>query len=284
MYPNLANRDGSSYPIGVDVSYKIIQGNSVEEIPLEDESVDVVVTSPPFWGLRVYGDSPDELGTESLWEYVEKWGRVSDECWRVLKPDGLMWLNVGDTSSGSGGSGGDYNRGGSKDGKPKWRQGKSGYPKMTWCNVPSKLVETMMGPPDDGFAFGELWRHQRWLLRQTIIWDKGVERPESLHHVRRPRPQHEFIYMMAKDRSHRFYPDNLEETGTVWHFKPNSTGTKGLAPFPDQLAVRCIMPSTAPGDVVLDPFSGSGTVPKCADELGREGIGVDLYVDDLNDG
>ena len=271
---------------------KILQGNSVEEIPLDDESVDCIVTSPSYWGLRRYGESEDELGAEDLWEYVEKWKRVSDECWRVLKTDGLMWLNIGDTASGSGGAGGDYNKGGGKDGKPKWRQGKSGYPKMTWCNVPSKLIEAMMGPPSNEHPWwvsplfgenaqfdGDIWGHKRWLLRQTIIWDKGVERPESVHHARRPRPQHEFIYMLAKDRSHRFYADNLEETGTIWHFPPNTTGDKGLAPFPTELAIRCIMPSTAAGDVVLDPFSGSGTVPKVADELGREGIGIELYVD-----
>lgn len=258
---------------------KILQGNSVEEIPLDDESVDVICTSPPFWGLRRYGESEDELGAEDLWEYVEKWKRVSDECWRVLKTDGLLWLNIGDTASGSGGAGGDYNKGGAKDGKPKWRQGKSGYPKMTWCNVPPKLIEAMMGPPLQVPRAEDEWGHHRWLLRQTIIWDKGVERPESVHHARRPRPQHEFIYMMAKDRSHRFYADNLEETGTIWHFAPNTTGDKGLAPFPTELAVRCIMPSTAAGDVVMDPFSGSGTVPKVADELGREGIGIELYVD-----
>jgi len=272
---------------------KILQGNSLEEIPLDDESVDCIVTSPPFWGLRRYGDSPDEYGTEDLWEYVEKWKHLSDELWRVLKVDGLMWLNLGDTASGSGGAGGDYNKGGGKDGKPKWRQGKSGYPKMTWCNVPPKLIEAMIGPPSNEIPwwatafFGESveidheWTHKRWLLRQTVIWDKGVERPESVHHARRPRPQHEFIYMLAKNRSHRFYADNLEETGTIWHFPPNSTGTKGLAPFPSELAVRCIMPSTGAGDVVLDPFSGSGTVPKTADALGREGIGIELYVDSV---
>jgi len=195
-------------------------------------------------------------------------------------------------NSGSGGSGGDYNKGGSKDGKSRWRQGKSGYQKMTWCNVPPKLVEAMIGPPvgdqpwwvtamfgDDARFCDDIWPHRRWLLRQTIVWDKGVERPESVYHARRPRPQHEFIYMLARDRSHRFYADNLEQTGTVWRFPPNRSGDKGLAPFPDELAVRCIMPSTVAGDVVLDPFAGSMTVPKCADELGRVGIGVDLYSD-----
>lgn len=272
---------------------EIIEGNSIEHIPLDDESVDCIVTSPSYWGLRQYGDSEDELGTEDLWEYVAKWRMLSDECFRVLKPEGLMWLNIGDTSSKSGGAGGDYNAGGSKDGKPKWRQGESGYGRMTLCDVPGKLVEAMVGPPANerpwwvdqlfgGHAHlnGDLWPHSRWLLRQTIIWDKGMKRRASVAHERRPLDQHEFIYMLSKQTTYNFYPDGLEEDGTVWHFAPESSGKKGLAPFPAELAVRCIMPSTAPGDVVLDPFCGSGTVPKVADELDRKGIGIDLYVDE----
>lgn len=83
---------------------------------------------------------------------------VMSECRRILKPTGLLWLNIGDTASGSGGAGGDYNAGGAKEGRPKWKQGKTGLPNMTWCNIPAR-VSTMM-------LFDE------WLLRSEIIWDK----------------------------------------------------------------------------------------------------------------
>jgi hypothetical protein len=78
----------------------------------------------------------------------------------------------------------------------------------------------------------------------------------------------------------RFFPSGLEETGSVWHFRPGGNGDSHLAPFPDELARRCILPTTLPGDVVLDPFSGSGTVPRVAAELGRRGIGIELYAGD----
>jgi hypothetical protein len=75
----------------------------------------------------------------------------------------------------------------------------------------------------------------------------------------------------------RFYPTALTETGSVWHFKPGGSGPAHLAPFPDELARRCILPSTLPGDIVLDPFHGSGTTARVAEAHGRRGIGVDLY-------
>jgi len=182
---------------------------------------------------------------------------------RVLADDGLLFVNLGDTASGSGGSGGDYNAGGSKDGRPTWRQGESGLPQLTWCNVPGTFANMMV---DDG-----------WLLRAEIVWDKGKERRESLAHARRPRPSHEIILMFAQQRKYRFFHEGMAETGTVWHFAPSSQGGKGQAPFPDELPRRCIECSTEPGDSVFDPFAGSGTTVRVAHEMGRKGFGTDLY-------
>lgn len=66
----------------------------------------------------------------------------------------------------------------------------------------------------------------------------------------------------------------------MWHFPPGGNGDPHLAPFPDELARRCILPTTLPGDLVLDPFSGSGTVPRVAEQLGRRAIGIELYAGD----
>ena len=84
----------------------------------------------------------------------------------------------------------------------------------------------------------------------------------------------------------KWYPSALTETGSVWHFPPGGSGDPHLAPFPDELARRCILPTTLPGDVVFDPFAGSGTVPRVAHQLGRRGIGLELYHerDDLRHG
>jgi DNA modification methylase len=86
----------------------------------------------------------------------------------------------------------------------------------------------------------------------------------------------EFIFMLAKTRKHRFFADELVERGNVWKFPP-SKGRNHLAPFPSELPERCIPLTTEVGQVVLDPFSGSGTTIAAAESLGRVGLGCDIY-------
>jgi site-specific DNA-methyltransferase (adenine-specific) len=242
----------------------LIQADA-RHLPLSDQSVHCVVTSPPYWGLRRYGGDDREIGTRSLKHYVEdEIPAIAAEIGRVLRDDGLFWLNIGDTAAGSGGSGGDYNKGGSKHGKPKWRQGESGLTGGQWCLVPERI---MLSLQDHG-----------WLIRKVIIWNKGRMRPEDLRHVRRPLIQHEVIIMMAKRRGHRFYPEKLVEKGDIWTFPPAKEGRGHYAPFPKELPARCILASTLPGDVVLDPFVGSGSTLRACEELDRLGIAADLYI------
>lgn len=225
------------------------------------KSAACVVTSPPYWGLRVYGDDPAELGATSLDDYLADIKRVGMAVSKVLRDDGVFWLNIGDTASGSGGAGGDYNRGGRKEGKPRYRQGKTAIPAMSWCLVPQRVAVAMS--------------KQGWLVRSVITWDKGRIRPESLDHVRRPGVSHETILMLVKQPSYRFFPEGLVESGDVWHFPPAKGGH--LAPFPEELPRRAILASTEPGDLVVDPFSGSGTTLRVAHALGRRAVGVELY-------
>lgn len=233
------------------------------DLPLRDNSVDCVVTSPPYWGLRQYGDAPGELGhNQSMEDYIGCIVIAASEIRRVLKDDGLFWLNLGDTAAGSGGAGGDYNKGGSKDGRIKWKQGDTRLRPMQWCSIPHRIIHALQ---DDG-----------WLLRADICWDKGRVRPEDVSHVRRPLIAKEPIFMLAKTKKHRFYHGHLIELGNVWHFPP-ARGKNHQAPFPDELPRRCILASTKRGDVVMDPFDGSGTTSRVAVELGRRGIGLDLY-------
>lgn len=233
-------------------------------LPIRSGGVDCIVTSPPYWGLRRYGnDGQLEIGLEDLDVYLKKLLLVTDECWRILRDDGLFWLNIGDTASGSGGAGGDYNKGGSKAGKPKYKQGISGLPSTQWCMVPSRLAVALQA--------------QGWLVRQWITWDKERLRAEDLRHARRPGVSSEVILMLAKHPKHRFFADRLAERGNVWRFPPRTEGPKHLAPFPAELVERCVLPSTEPGDLVFDPFLGSGTTVRAAIRHGRKGAGVDLY-------
>lgn len=243
-------------------------------IPLADDSVDLIVTSPPYLAQRLYGDDDEhELGREtSLAAYVSNLGDVFDELRRVMKPGtSSAWLNIGDKANTSGGAGGDW--------KPnpnsiKGRGGKVGpfrdrsLPDASYLDVPGAVVAELM--------------RRGWRLRMPIVWDKGRELPESLAHVRRPRWSHEMIFLLtpwkpSSKTKPKWYPSGLVETGSVWRFSPGASGDPHLAPFPDELARRCILPTTLPGDVVLDPFAGSGTVPRVAEQLGRHGIGTDLY-------
>jgi DNA modification methylase len=243
----------------------IVLEADARSLPFGDGFFQAIVTSPPYFGLRRYGDSDDEIGTEDVDGYLQSMYECAVEWWRVLADDGVLWLNLSDTASGSGGAGGDYNRGGGKEGKPKWRQGRTDRPHMQWLNIPHRAVEAFV---DAG-----------WLYRACVVWDKERLRPEDLSHTRRPGVSSEFVFMFAKQRDYRFHADRLPlgERGNVWRFPPVKK-TNHLAPFPDELPARCIPLCTELGDRVLDPFSGSHTTARVADSLGRRGYGTDIYV------
>lgn len=245
----------------------LIRGDA-HAIPLASSSVDAVVTSPPYLEQRNYGPDELELGHEGgLDAYVASLADVFDELRRVLKPDGSAWLNIGDKANGSGGAGGDWTRGTKTrrdpmDGAKRFFD--RDYPDRSFLDVPGAVVHELL--------------RRGWRLRLPIVWHKLREAPESLRHAGRPRWSHEMIFLLAPTKARpRFYPSLLTETGSVWSFRSGSSGPAHLAPFPDELARRCILPSTLPGDLVLDPFDGSGTVRRVAAELGRRAVGADLY-------
>lgn len=255
-------------------------------IPLPSRSVHAVVTSPPYLEQRWYGDHPLEGGHEgTLEQYVAWLAGVFDELARVMRPDGLAWLNIGDKANGSGGAGGDWTRPDVRARRDPMGGAKRfldvAYPDRSFLDVGGAVVRELL--------------HRGWRLRSEITWDKGRNAPESLRHAGRPGISSEKIYLLAPgpppvfelDGTRRFtgrtsirprfFSSMLEETGSVWHFKPGGSGPAHLAPFPDELARRCILPSTLPGDLVLDPFDGSGTTRRVAEAHGRHGIGLDLY-------
>jgi site-specific DNA-methyltransferase (cytosine-N4-specific) len=256
----------------------VLAGDCRDVLPtIPTGSVDAVVTSPPYLKQRAYGqDTAHELGLEeTVAEYVRNLADVFDELRRVLRPTGFAWLNIGDKANNSGGAGGDWTSSAElvklSGGPGRFRD--PAFPEGSFVDVPGQVVAELL--------------RRGWRLRLPIVWDKGRESPESLRHIGRPRWSHEMIYLLspmprprsAGARRPRFFPSALAETGSVWHFPPGGNGDPHLAPFPDELARRCILPTTLPGDVVLDPFSGSGTVPRVAHELGRRGVGIELYAD-----
>lgn len=257
---------------------KTHQGDA-RNIPwLPDNTIDCVVTSTAYFAKRRYGNDPGEMGQGTLDEFIKECVELGTEMYRVMKPDALFWWNIGDTWSGSGGAGGDHNKGSSKgpgtgmDGIVKYKGSgtRTGIARMQACLVPWRLAVALQ---EAGL----------FLVRSPIIWDKGQIKPEDPNHVRRPRFQYETILMLAKSTNHRYFHEReagflpQAESGDVWHFPIYRGPRIGPAVFPAELPRRCILLSTEPGDIVLDPCMGSGQTGKVAKVLGRDWVGVDLY-------
>lgn len=178
------------------ISKILIINSNANQIPLADKSVQCCVTSPPYYGLRDYGEG-DRLGLEpTLSEYIENMCRVFDEVWRVLRDDGTCWVNMGDSYNGSGGAGGDYNAGGLKEGQPRYPgRNENGLKPKDLMGVPWRLA----------FALQE----RGWWLRSDIIWHKPNPMPESV--TDRPTKSHEYIFLLTKSARYYYDADAIRE-------------------------------------------------------------------------
>lgn len=130
------------------------------------------------------------------------------------------------------------------------------------------------------FLFAQMAQARGWLVRSLIVWDKSPNvKPEDPKHINRPMFSHELIIVLAKHTKHRWHHKRLVEKGDVWHIKPNRgrDAARHYAPFPAAIPERAILAASEPGDVVLDPFAGSGTTQQVASDLRRKGLGIELY-------
>jgi len=185
------------------VKHTILNGDVIDCLrSLPDACVQCVVTSPPYWGLRDYGVE-GQIGLEPTpGEYVEKMIEVFREVRRVLRNDGTLWLNLGDSYNGSGGAGGDYAPGGLKAGQPKY---------------PGRRISALK--PKD--LVGIPWRvafalqADGWYLRSDIIWSKLDPMPESV--TDRPTKSHEYVFLLSKRPRYFYDADAIREA----HKEPN---------------------------------------------------------------
>jgi site-specific DNA-methyltransferase (cytosine-N4-specific) len=235
---------------------------------MPSNSVQCVVTSPPYWGLRDY-NIPDQIGLErTLPEFVARLRTTFAEVRRVLRNDGLFWLNIGDgyTSGNRGWRAPDKkNRARAMEVRPDTPDGLKPKDLM---GIPWRLAFALQ---DDG-----------WFLRADIIWNKPNAMPESVKD--RPTRAHEYLFMLSK--SEKYYYDRqaiLDANGrnkrSVWDINTTAYAGAHFATFPAKLIEPCIKASTRPGDFVLDPFFGSGTAGVAAAALGRKYIGIELHPD-----
>jgi site-specific DNA-methyltransferase (cytosine-N4-specific) len=268
----------------------IRQGDVRDVLPtLDAGSVQCVITSPPYWGLRDYG-MEGQIGLEPTPdEYVQAIVEVFREVKRVLRDDGTLWLNLGDSYAGSGkGQMGDGTSANINN-KQSTNKGSStgGLPTDYGHMKPKDLVGI---PWRVAFAL----QADGWYLRSDIVWAKGVSfcpdysgsvMPESV--TDRPTKSHEYLFLLTKSARYYYDADAVREnnSGTVrnlrsvWTINPKPYTEAHFATFPTTLVEPCVKAGTKKGDTVLDPFTGSGTTGLVAGKMGREFIGIDLNAD-----
>jgi DNA modification methylase len=244
---------------------------------LPDESVDVLVTSPPYWGQRISAGTGAE---EDPREYVQR----LVEIFRVFRPkvkrDGIVWINIGDayntpvnwrpddrdySSLGAGRAGLDEHN--SAYVKPRAKRKayvRAETPWLAYGNLLALPYRLVIGMCDDG-----------WLLRGEVIWRKKNPLPEG--RCRRPHRAHETVYLFARSEKHAFLSG--PPVKSVWEFaSERMTGPAHYSRFPLELPLRCVSALGRRGGdvVVLDPFSGSGTSGLAALSLGCSYVGFEI--------
>lgn len=251
-------------------SWKLLEGDSrTALLSLPKESAHCVVTSPPYYWQRDY-EVEGQMGLESSIDgYVQNLRDVFDGLRHVVRKDGTVWLNLGDTYY-------------TAKGRPHGHDPKSkaryfarsrlravdgpglGLPRKSLIGIPWRVALALSA---DG-----------WTLRSSIIWVRQSAIPEP---TAKDRPWRKYEYLFLFSRSPRYYfnRDALVGEEDVWYIEPDrnseSRGTH-YAPYPRELVRRCIDAGCPPGGVVLDPFVGGGTTMSVALAMDRSTIGVDL--------
>lgn len=290
---------------------QIITGEATEALRLMPACCcSTCVTSPPYYGLRNYGEEGQIGLEETPEEYTRRLVEVFREVRRVLKDDGTLWLNIGDSYADSG----------------KGRN-RNGLKRKDLIGIPWLLA----------FAL----RADGWYLRSDIIWQKPNAMPESVKD--RPTRAHEYIFLLSKSERYHYDTEAVKEPavgfynaapagsagtkkpnarrrgnsrtfrggGAYTHDQavensakverqshgliPNETGKRNrrtvwtiatrpykgahFATFPEELVRPCILAGSRPGDTILDPFAGSGTTGAVAAQEGRDFIGIEINPD-----
>lgn len=253
------------------LSWSIYQGPADQLLQsLQEESINCAVTSPPYFWLRDYHVKGQIGLEETVQDYVSAIGKVMDGVKRVLRDDGLLFLNIGDTYySGKGESQG-------KDKKSaKRRFGLRAVDKSGGLGIGLQR-KSLIGVP---------WRvaidlaARGWVLRSSVIWHRDKCLPEHVND--RPRRSYEYVFILAKSRKYYFDKNPLVEQQVdegMWTIaaKPKVGNGLDTAPYPDELVERCLRRGCRPGGTVLDPFLGSGTTARVALSLGHPVVGIEL--------
>lgn len=253
---------------------------------LPDESVDLIVTSPPYFSFREYTDGEEQIhaigNEEHPWEYIRSLVDWGEECRRVLKSSGSLFVVLGDKYAGSGG----HNNAGIGASKKRGPGRYSQSALIDWTQPPLRN-KSQMGLPT---RYANRMTELGWVLRQTIIWSK----PNSIPTNAKDRGEftHEYVFHFTRGRDYYFHPElrGLDEItrSSVWEISaseglryPRDLFTRlntdrHYAAFPAELVRRVLIGWCPPDGLALDPFGGSGTTALVARVLGMRAISLDL--------
>ena len=278
-------------------SFQILQGDCIEMMrTLPDNSVNCCVTSPPYFGLRDYG-CDGQIGLEETPDaFISQLVSVFREVKRVLKDDGTLWVNIGDSYAGN-------NSRASNNGRAGF-----GNPRETVVKRTGEGLKTkdLIGIP---WMLAFALRADGWYLRQDIIWHKPNPMPESV--TDRCTKAHEYIFLLTKSPKYYFdhkamqekavsagkprqfgatkqegtlsndagrvFGDNgLRNKRSVWSVNVKPYKEAHFATYPPELITPCILSGCPEGGIVIDPFGGSGTTAQVALQNKRNAILCEL--------
>ena len=276
---------------------KILQGNCLDKLKeLPDQSINTCITSPPYWGLRDYGEDTPE-------EFVENLVNVFREVKRVLKDDGTIWLNLGDSYCGT-----NHKK---EFIDPKYKDCRAGQKFSLSYKIPGLKSKDLVGIP---FRVAFALQQDGWYLRQDIIWHKPNPMPESVRD--RCTKAHEYIFLLSKSPKYYFDNEVIKEDSaessknrlkqnianqkgsdrvpgknngnmkavggdkrnkrSVWTVTTKSFKGAHFATFPMDLIEPCVLAGCPENGTVLDPFGGSGTTGIVASNHNRKAVLIEL--------
>ena len=284
----------------------ILFGDCRDTLKQFDEKARMCVTSPPYYGLRDYGGKDDQIGQEqSPEEFVQQLVEVFSLVRDNLTDDGTLWLNIGDSYY-------NYRSDGNypKQTVSRTKQDLPDFSPVRGNKLEGYKSKDLIGIP---WMLAFALRADGWYLRQDIIWHKPNPMPESVRD--RCTKAHEYIFLLSKSKNYYYDNEAIKEPAKDWGTRDRSNGKyhnpgTGLSPhsgltksydkrnkrsvwtvnkkpykgahfatYPRELIEPCILAGSERGDIILDPFMGSGTTAMTAKELGRDYIGCELHED-----
>ena len=250
----------------------VLCGDAAQALKLlPDRSVQTVVTSPPYWSLRDYGVEEQIGRDDSLKGYVDSIVCAFEQIKRVLRDDGTVWLNVGDS----------YTSGNRRYRAPD-RKNRARAMSVRPPTPEGLKPKDLIGVP---WRLAFALQDAGWWVRSEVVWHKPNAHPESVRD--RPTKAHETIFLLSKEKDYYYNHEVVKgprdrRLRTVWEIptepvkRANGKADDHPAMMPLSLARCCVAITSREDSIVLDPYAGSGTTLLAARELGRMWVGIEV--------